>query len=215
MDCFGSILLFSEENDYCQRCPLKEACAVEVETNRVHVNAAMERPIFDEEGKFWKKAQRVTRQKAAMALELSTPKPAVKPKPATPKAPPKATATPSPAVGGVARCKPFEAAQVEGLPVKVRQELEKWAARGIDPTVMLKLENPFSTASGFKFQEALSAVVATHGFNLEKGELGQAVTELMIHREGKSWSPASVQSNVNITTGAYLACGIRIFKEKT
>lgn len=204
MDCLGSLIIYNEGKGYCASCQLRDRCASEVAANRKRMEEALGQPVYEEGGKFWLAAKKRSQQRAALAYKLSTVK-------SVEAAPPRPVAAVTPA----SIITPYEASRKEGLPVKVRQALEKWIQKGITPESICDGINPFASVTGLKFPTLLADVVIARGTGMTKAELRKAIAQEMQDRGEPVWSDPSIQSNVNIVAGAFAACGIQIVKESS
>ena len=216
MGCFGSVIMFKAEDAYCAQCPLKANCEVKVKETAELLEEAMGKPIYQSEGKFWGDGLLRARRHAKAAIEQSTPKP-IEPAP-EPKAAPKAKRAPALKAAPVAsapasKLTPHEASLLPDLRVKVKQLLESWSARGIDPSKVDAGENPFEGRTDATWDYLCVASIIVLG-KPTKRELAAEIAARQVV-VGKSWSDASINSCINITTGAFLACGYELLKEKS
>ncbi len=207
MDCFGSVILYNKgEEGYCSRCPLQLSCAAQVAENRVLLEEALRRPVFDDEGKFWEAGRRTSLQRRAMAAEQSSA--AAAKKPIVPVPAPAAPAKPKAITPPGTLLAPRDAMSIDGLPKKVHEELVKWVKNSIAPELVLEGKNPFQHTTNFKFANLyVEAWLRTPG-KPSKRTLREVIASIMEEQGDKPWSLASMQSNVNIVTGAFFACGI-------
>lgn len=215
MGCYGSVMLYQEGDDYCQRCPLRVECAIAVQHNRVVLEEALGKPVFDPQKEFWKRTRLVSNARHSMAREQSTPqpKPAAETTPApAPKPAPAVTPVPkTPAVSAVAgqKLSPADAAQLPDLRKKVQEELVRWGIKSVDPSLLDHQVNPFATVAGTKFAEYVCEVYLAKG-KLSKGAYRDEIAALQAAKGEEPWSIASLQSNINIVSGALAACGYPI-----
>lgn len=205
MGCFGSVILYNEDDSYCKACPLRAECEVMVQRNRLALEQALNRPVFEAQGKFWAEAAKRTRKRRAMAMEQSSarPKVVVEAVPAT--APPAHASTSD----DTTKRSPYEAKQLPDLRTKVRERLDIWLAKGIDPSQIEQGVNPFADASGCSVDALISTIFLAHG-PLTKPGIMRAMADCQQRSGGKVWTEASLRSNINIVAGAYLACGYQI-----
>jgi hypothetical protein len=212
MDCLGSVLLFRKESAYCTRCPLKNACEDQVAENRIHLEEALRKPVFDADGKFWVAAQKKSVQKKALATHLSSAAAAVKPAELPPEVKPVEPKVMTPAALGHT-LEPSEAMRLEGLPTKVRQEVERWMKKSVDLTSIAIDVNPFIGIAGTDFATDFTDAYLRMPGKPSKKAIGIEIENIRAARGQAAMTPASLQSNVNIVSGAYKACGYNLIAE--
>lgn len=208
MGCFGSVMLYAEEDSYCAQCPLREACAIQVAKNQELMQEALGRPVFEAHGKYWASAVQLSRKKRAMAAEMSTSgiAPAKAPKPAASK--------PAPVtVAPLSKLTPSDAFDAgEKLPKKVRERLDKWVQKGVDPSLIERSINPFDHISGCKVDLLIAAIYIGKG-KQSKSDFTAWLAASARKDDGEPWTLAAVQSNLNIIAGAFKACGYELYTE--
>lgn len=202
MGCFGSVMLFNVDDEYCKRCAFREECEKQVVTNRIELERALGAPVYDKTKQFWKRTKLASKVKRAMADEQSRP-PQAKIE-ASAKAPRPVPILPA------GKLAPFDAAQIDGLPVKVRQELIRWHDRGIDPSRIERGENPFEGYDGVKFPHTLTSIFIKSGARTKRQYADEIFSTLTTM--GTAWKMQGINSNINITMGAFRACGYEVVK---
>lgn len=210
MGCFGSVMLYNEDDAYCRQCPRRVECGQAVEKNKVALEEALGAPVF-QSNSFWRRTKLISQNKRAMAMEQSTPKPVVDEKPADAKPAPAPEKRSAPAVATVKR-NPYDVIQSgEKLPTKVEKELGRWASKGIDPLGIEKGVNPFTDIPGTKVAFAIADVYLEHK-PASKPEFKRLLADALEKSDGKPWSDASLNSNLNIVLQAFAACGHQLIK---
>ena len=203
LDCLGSVILFNEKNRYCSNCLFKEQCSEVVQKNKAAIEEAFGRPLYGAGGKFWERAAVTSRKRKTLAVKLSTPTLITPDKPKAAKPVIKAPAN---------KLAPVDAMETEGLPKKVYDQLAKWIRNGIDPSVIERCENPFEHKTNFKIEGQFAEAYLSLFEKPTKRELKDAMVALQTHT-GKVWTDSSLQSNINLVSGAFKACGYLLFKE--
>jgi hypothetical protein len=206
--CYGSVLLYNRDDEYCKVCPLALECGPETGRNREIMQKEIGAPMFEAKPQFWQVRQK-TALRRDQAQKQSTPKSKLEPA-STPAS--TAVSVPAPVpkqAQPVTKITPVDAMDLPDLKVKVRQELERWAARGINPADLLAGINPFANHIGFKFASAFASGCMKL-YQPTKAQLIQEIEAEFAARGESAWSRGSLQSNVNIVLGAFKACGYHI-----
>lgn len=194
MGCFGSVIVFSESDQFCQRCPLFEQCKAQVEDNKRQLEELLGHPVFAPGGSFWRKAtSRKAKQvrHAVTTVKTKTTRVVVEP------------------TGD--KSLPVHAQDLPQLKVKERKTLHRWAEHNVDLSLLDKHLNPFDGFITFHIERQLITAYFKHG-RMTKKEL-VAELERSLAASGHTWSRTSVDSHVNFIVGALRACGYGVLKE--
>lgn len=207
MGCFGSIMLHDEADSYCQQCPVMADCKAAVDQNRVKIEASIGRPLF--EGNIVTRVKAMTRAKQDAARDAAKVEslPIQDPKSKPAHRPVQAVPAPAPLTAPANKLTPYQASLRTDLKVKVKEQLEVWVSKGIDPALIDSRTNPFAGRHGFKIANQIVEALLLHSGKPTKAQLQADIAAAQAQTGEKQWSAASLQSNINIVTGAFAACG--------